>query len=259
MEIRILGTGGFANCGFPFNAYLIDGRTLVETPPDILQSLKREGIGLETIDRVVISHFHGDHCFGLPFLAFNLFLQRKVESVGSGALDGKDRPPPRLIGPPGVAAAARRLLGAAISPDHPYVDWFLSGLKPIEIGDGTRLRCHDRLFLDFFRTEHSPETYAIIARGEEGQAEFISSSDTRWTSRMAGLFSIGAPLVLCDGNGSGFGGVHMSPEEIRAFVRPLLAKGSRLLVTHITSYPDEPGDLEYARPGMVVRVGNHAS
>ncbi|TXT50406.1 MAG: hypothetical protein FD137_344 [Spirochaetes bacterium] len=51
----------------------------------------------------------------------------------------------------------------------------------------------------------------------------------------------------------------MSPEEIRAFVRPLLAKGSRLLVTHITSYPDEPGDLEYARPGMVVRVGNHAS
>jgi mRNA degradation ribonuclease J1/J2 len=255
MEIRILGTGGFANSGLPFNSYLIDGRILVDTPPDILQSLKREGIGLEAIDTVVISHFHGDHFFGLPFLAFNMFLARK--SGSGGPAEGK--PPPRLIAPPGIAAAARRLLSAAISPDHPYADWFLGDLAPTEIRDGFKLRCHERLFLEFFRTEHDPETYAIIAREEEeGQVEFVSSSDTRWTSRMARIFSLGAKLVLCDGNGKGFGGVHMSPEEIISFVKPLLDQNSRLLVTHLTAYPNEPGDLEYASPGMVLRTGNHS-
>jgi ribonuclease BN (tRNA processing enzyme) len=228
---------------------------LVDTPPDILQSLKREGIGLETIDTVVISHFHGDHCFGLPFLAFNMYLARK--SVSGGPAEG--RLPPRLIAPPGAATVARRLLADAISPDHPYLDWFLGGLAPTEITDGMRLRCHERLFLEFFRTEHYPETYAIIAREEEvGQATFLSSSDTKWANRIAALFSLGAKLVLCDGNGTGFGGVHMSPEEIRAYVRPLLAQGSRLLVTHLTAYPEEPGDLEYAHPGMVLRIGNNS-
>ena len=76
MEIKILGTGGFENEGLPFNAFLVDGHLLVETPPDILQSLRREKKNLGEIDTIVITHFHGDHCFGLPFLLFNIYLGR---------------------------------------------------------------------------------------------------------------------------------------------------------------------------------------
>lgn len=248
MEIKILGVGGFANSGLPFNSYLIEGSVLVETPPDILQSLKREGISLDSLDAVVLSHVHGDHCFGLPFLAFNLYLRRSP----------MDLPPPRLIAPPGASEVARSLLGRAISPDHPYVDWFFSGQEPAAMRHGSVQPCLSGLFLEFFRTEHSPETYSILAKEDgAGEASFISSSDTKWASRMGELFSRKAEILLCDGNGKGFGGVHLSPEEIRAFVKPLLKEGTRLLVTHITDYPEyegESGDLEYARPGMVLRT-----
>jgi len=87
MKVKILGIGGFGNTGLPFNSFLIDGHILVDTPPDILQSLKREGVGIEDIDSVVITHYHGDHFFGLPFLLFQYYERRETFSHRASAGD----------------------------------------------------------------------------------------------------------------------------------------------------------------------------
>lgn len=94
MEIRILGTGGFSNDGSFYNCFTIDKHLLVETPPDILQSLHACSIQIEEIETILISHFHGDHCFGLPFLLFNMFIKRGSSLPSQSRL--------RLIAPPGV-------------------------------------------------------------------------------------------------------------------------------------------------------------
>lgn len=247
MEIRILGIGGFENVGLPFNSFLIDGHVLVETPPDILQSLHRENIGLEDIDTIVITHFHGDHCFGLPFLFFNIYARRF--SIGQKNLV--------IAGPAGLKETVKTLLGLAISPDHPYVEWCLSSLHFAEIDETAIIQASGDLWLRFFRTEHSVPTYSVMAG--KGSAEsgplFIATSDTRWSPRLRELFALKPRLMLCDSNGEGFGGVHMSPDEIQAHIVPFISPETRLVGTHVSrEMPRERGGMVFARCGDVFEI-----
>jgi hypothetical protein len=41
MRIKMLGTGGAINDGLPYNSFIVDNTLLVETPPDIMNSLYR--------------------------------------------------------------------------------------------------------------------------------------------------------------------------------------------------------------------------
>jgi len=242
MEVKILGTGGFENEGLPFNAFWVDGHLLVETPPDILQSLRREKIRIGDIDTIVITHFHGDHCFGLPFLLFNLYLERDI-------LKGE---PLRLFAPAGVREWMKEMLGLAISPDHPYVEWSLTALDIREILEDEAVTVGDKVWMKFFRSEHSPPTYSIsFGEGAGSEPTFIATSDTRWGPRLEKLFSIGGKLVLCDSGGSGFGGVHLSPEEIESLVLPLLDPGTKLVATHFRTDPPVGSRLDFARSGDV--------
>ncbi|MFA5853325.1 MAG: MBL fold metallo-hydrolase [Spirochaetales bacterium] len=245
MEIKILGTGGFENEGLPFNAFLVDGHLLVENPPDILQSLRREKINIGDIDTIVITHFHGDHCFGLPFLLFNLYLER-------GARKGE---PLRLFAPAGVREWMKEMLSLAISPEHPYVEWSLSALDIREIIEGETVKAGGQAWMKFSRSEHSPTTYSIsFGEGSALEPMFIATSDTRWSPRLEKLFSMGSRLVLCDSGGSGFGGVHLSPQEIESLVLPLLDSGTKLVATHFRTNPPAGGRLDFARSGDVYKI-----
>ncbi len=247
MELRILGTGGFSNDGSPYNAFMINGHVLVETPPDILQSLGRASIDLSDIDTLIISHFHGDHCFGLPFFLFNLFLRDSTQPDGP--------PPLRLLAPPGAREWMKRILGLAISPDHPYVNWALSCLEIVEIGESRRFTIPGGLWLEFLRTYHSPETFSIqVGREGEDKPDFIATSDTSWNLGLEALLKRGAKLMLCDSGGEKPGGVHMSPAEIRKHILPKLPGSTRLLATHYSGDRVSEGRLEYARAGGVYRV-----
>ncbi len=58
----------FASGGACWNAFLVNGTILFETPPQILMSVQRAGVNPNEIDTVIISHHHGDHFYGLPML-----------------------------------------------------------------------------------------------------------------------------------------------------------------------------------------------
>src|SRR3990172_2137047 len=68
-ELAFLGSGNaFAAGGRYWSGFLLDGRYLFDAPPTLLAHLKRLGRDLQAIRVVFISHFHGDHVLGLPFL-----------------------------------------------------------------------------------------------------------------------------------------------------------------------------------------------
>jgi ribonuclease Z len=75
VNVTFLGTGGAFSAGRRTNvALLIEGgrfRMLVETGPMVVQQLNRVGLRSSDIDRLFVSHAHGDHVLGFPMLALN--------------------------------------------------------------------------------------------------------------------------------------------------------------------------------------------
>lgn len=72
MFLKVLGCGeGFSAGGRLHTSFLVEWtgfRLLLDCGPSTLVGLHRYGIDPMSIDAVVISHLHGDHFGGLPFL-----------------------------------------------------------------------------------------------------------------------------------------------------------------------------------------------
>ena len=68
-EIIMLGTG---NAFFPNGRHhsfaIFDKKHIIDAPPTALISLRENGIKIDQISTIFITHLHGDHIFGLPFL-----------------------------------------------------------------------------------------------------------------------------------------------------------------------------------------------
>ena len=76
MGIYVFGSGAVsARSGYP--GYLIDGRVLMDCPPGCVKKMLRMGADLCGITDVLVTHFHGDHYFDLPFLLLARY--RKTE------------------------------------------------------------------------------------------------------------------------------------------------------------------------------------
>ncbi|HJY82743.1 MAG TPA: MBL fold metallo-hydrolase [Candidatus Binatia bacterium] len=101
MRITVLGAGdAFCNGGRRQSGYLVETEGtgfLLDCGTTTLLALKALGIAAERVDFIAISHLHGDHFGGLPFL----FLEYLYE---------QPRTRPLLIaGPPGTEERVRML------------------------------------------------------------------------------------------------------------------------------------------------------
>ena len=68
-EILMLGTGNaFLPHGRHHSFCCIDKKHIIDAPPTALASLRRAGINMSDIETIFITHVHGDHVFGFPFL-----------------------------------------------------------------------------------------------------------------------------------------------------------------------------------------------
>jgi len=89
----LIGSGNaFLPNGRLHSLSLIDSSILIDAPPTALASLRCIGVSPAQINTILITHVHGDHVFGFPFL----LLERKWISDRDGIA------PLRVIGAPGV-------------------------------------------------------------------------------------------------------------------------------------------------------------
>lgn len=95
LDLRFVGTGNaFAPEGLCWNGFLANDRYLFEAPPQALMSLNRLGVNANELEAVVLSHHHGDHFLGLPFLILHWKYQGRTAPV-------------RIVGPPGTEQLTR--------------------------------------------------------------------------------------------------------------------------------------------------------
>lgn len=70
MKIQIIGTGSMWN-QYNSACYLVDDNIMVDFPNGACKYLYRSNIKPSTINHILITHFHGDHYFDIPFYILN--------------------------------------------------------------------------------------------------------------------------------------------------------------------------------------------
>jgi ribonuclease BN (tRNA processing enzyme) len=172
VRLTFLGSGdAFGSGGRLQTCMLVETgghRLLLDCGATSLVALRRQGIDPSAIEAVLISHLHGDHFGGLPFLL----------------LDGQFRRGERplvIAGPPGVEAR----VGAALEALFPgagavrrkftttFLEW--SAGRPVDLG-GVRATPHPVV--------HPSGAPPFALRLEAGGRTLTYSGDTEWTESL---------------------------------------------------------------------------
>jgi ribonuclease BN (tRNA processing enzyme) len=189
MRLTILGCGdAFSGGGRLPSCYLVEtgeASFLLDCGPSILPALKRMNRSSNDFRVIVISHLHGDHFGGLPFLLIDaLYPARRTA-------------PLTLIGPPGLEARFR-LACEVFYPrvlDAPRT----FPLEFVEIGAGPAHRPASLpgLAITAFEVDHFSGSPSHALRFETGDKTFVFSGDTGWHENVVNA-GRGADLYLLE-------------------------------------------------------------
>lgn len=230
MRLTIVGcSGSMPGADSAASCYLVEGdraRVILDLGSGAVGPLQRF-VALETIDAIVLSHLHADHCLdACSFVVWHRYSERS-------------RGPVPLYGPNGTR---ERLAAAYERPESNLDDVFdfhvLAAQDTVTVGD---------LTMSFARTNHPVETYAV--RVDSGSASLIYSADTGISDDVIHLAD-GSDLLLCeaarpDGDPGYPPGLHLTGRQ--AGEHAAAASVGRLLLTHIPPWVDPSAQLSSAR------------
>jgi ribonuclease BN (tRNA processing enzyme) len=241
-RVVFLGTGDAFSAGGRFQAaYLVqdsEGSMLLDCGSATLTSMNRHGLTPGSIDTVLLSHFHGDHFAGLPFL----FLHYTYAEPR--------REPLRIVGPPEVEERVM-LLCRAMYPDS-AAEKLPFELQFIEVRPGKELILNGRA-IECFPVPHMDRSPSYGYRLRSKDWKIVYSGDTGWTEGLP-AHTEGADLFICEC--SFFEtryAMHLDYPRIIENLERFGAK--RIVLTHLGQEVlrrHQEIDLEMAHDGMVL-------
>ena len=243
IRLRILGSGDAFAGGGRFQAALyLEGAEeplLLDCGASTLIALKRAQLDPSAIGAIALSHLHGDHFGGIPWMV----------------LDGQfaERAKPLVIaGPPGteqrLGEAGDALYPGFSGRERPFdlriVEY--DGRAPVSLGEAS---------VTPFEAHHESGAPAYALRVSYGGKTVAYSGDTEWTDGLLEL-ARGADLFVCECNNF--------DESVPGHIdyRTLLAKReqldcSRLVITHMSdTVLANLSSIEFepAEDGMVIEL-----
>ena len=244
VRVTVLGSGdAYGSGGRLYSGYLVEaaGTTfLLDCGPTVLQGLKRVGCEPEALDFVVVSHLHGDHFAGLPFL----YLEYRYESPRTR--------PFAVYGPRETerrAEACWAVLYEKTSqepPPFPLRYHELTPRQPCVVGPVKLLP---------FAVPHVSELVCLGLRIEVAGKTIVYSGDSAWTEEFIAQ-TRGADLFICECSTYETRlDLHIAYPEIAARARDLGCR--RLVLSHLGSEVlAHVGELslECATDGMKIQL-----
>ena len=220
MKLTIAGSGDAFGSGGRLNTcFLLEtakATLLVDCGASAMPALKKQGIDPNRIEAIVLSHLHGDHFGGLPFLLLDAqFLSRREQ-------------PLLIAGPPGTRARLDALL-EVFFPKSTGSKWrFAWRVEEIAVGIETDLLGHSLSTVEVIHQSGAPSTAVRVSDGEK---IFAYSGDTEWTDAL-GPIAANADLFICECYGyAGKIAGHITWEILKSRLADLGAK--RTMVTHM--------------------------
>lgn len=242
MRLTIVGcSGSMPGSASAASCYLIEDentRIVLDLGSGSVGPLQRYA-GLDSIDAIVISHLHADHCLdACAFVVWHRYSEQSLRRVP-------------LYGPVGTK---ERLDLAYERPESDLGDVF-----DFHTITADAKVCVGPLHLRFARANHPVETYAVRVRN--GTRSVTYSADTGVSDDLVEL-ATGSDVLLCeaaqpDGEAGYPEGLHLTGEQAGQHARA--AGVGRLLLTHIPPWVDGDAQLADARsvflPAELVQPG----
>jgi len=217
LDLTFIGTGNaFAPTRY-WSSFLANDRLLFDAPPTLLAHLKKLRKDAREIEVVFISHFHGDHYFGLPFLLLEFAeLTRRTQDL-------------TIVGPPGIGKRLESLTNLAFKnvfrKDRGY------RLDFIEARDGR----HGMIGNDAYMTRqvaHVSDLDCFAFRVETPQGSIAYSGDTVMCDALVPIADGADVFVVecsCWGDQCG---PHLTPRDIMT-LRERISPRTQFILTHI--------------------------
>jgi len=244
MQLRFVGCGdAFGSGGRSNTCFHVTGagvNFLIDCGASSLPVLKRLGIARDDIDLILITHFHGDHFAGLPFLLLDAQFSRRTR-------------PLVIAGPEGIEMRLTQVMEALFehsSKTRQRFDLSVVALKP------EQARSFGAVNVTPFSVVHGESGGPFLAYRVEVDGRIIAySADTEWTETLIPL-ARDADLFIAEAyyydkivkN-------HLSLMTLEAHLSEI--KPKRLILTHMSD--DMLGRLDTlshtaAHDGMIVEL-----
>lgn len=186
VEVQFVGSGDAFGSGGRFQTCIalraLGGLFLVDCGASSLVAMQQLGIDPNDINKILVTHLHGDHFGGLPFLLLH------AQHVS------KRTAPLTIAGPPGLEARlkdAMEVLFTASSKIPPRFE-----LNIVEIKPRAPTRIED-LVVTAFPVAHFSGAPSYSLRVEVAGKIFVYSGDTQWTDTLIEA-SADADLFVCE-------------------------------------------------------------
>lgn len=213
---------------------------LVDCGTTSLVALKAQGVDPASIDAVAVTHLHGDHFGGLPFLILDGQFTRRVA-------------PLRVFGPPGIAARLTQTMEALFPGSSRVTRRFAVEVEEL-VPDGQPMDL-GVLAVRAWPVVHACGAPPLALRVADRRSSFTYSGDTEWTSslveavRGVGLFAVESytydkPVRY-----------HLDYQTLRAHLDELDAE--RIVLTHMSASMLNrlaDADLPAAYDGLTIEV-----
>jgi len=244
VSVTFVGSGDAFGAGGRFQTcILVDApgvRAAIDFGASSLVALNKMEIEHNSIDTIVLTHIHGDHCGGIPFMLMDAML-------------GAKRQVPLTIAGPRETEKKLRLINEALMPgmhvmkpnfELNYLE--IDVMTPTQVGD---------LMITTYPANHTGETNPTSVRVEVGGKVISYTGDSAWTKHMPKVAE-DADLFICECYfyakpvrfHMNYPDIKEHWEELRA-KRTILTHFSREMILHKDAVPEET-----AYDGMVVKL-----
>jgi ribonuclease BN (tRNA processing enzyme) len=244
MQLQFVGCGDAFGSGGRYNTcFHITGarvNVLIDCGASSLPALKRLRIARDDIDLILITHFHGDHFAGLPFLLLDAQFARRNR-------------PLVIAGPEGIELRLTQVMEALFehsSKTKPHFDLSVVALKP------EQTRRFGAVDVTPYPVVHGESGGPFLAYRVEAEGRVIAySADTEWTQALIPL-ARDADLFIAEAYT--YDRVvknHLSLKTLEGHLPEIRPK--RLVLTHMSNdMLGRPDTLAYtaASDGMIVEL-----